>query len=326
MRGKRSLSEARPLACLTVLALSLFTASAKGQEPADPLMIAIRFFEANRASRCAEAFSLYTRGTQENIRAALHRRLREYDDGPIIATPETAFCDPSRTTKRGSTRLMGQSGDEALVTRQFTVGHWINKYIRYGPWQEGTEELRLIREDRAWRVKLPRIPVGRPRAAGERLVEIGRVDVSSFPHNALGQDVVEATTVSSAPRINIESVLRDPLAWANLFPLIERVDVLEAAGGAQQVRLVFAGWDRAVIVTAKPSGERFDRLRFDAGHNAPLMFWGWWNLSPHHAGTRVTLYLVINKRQWPGDLGERLQAPEHVAQAVLGLESAALKK
>ena len=44
------------------------------------------------------------------------------------------------------------------------------------------------------------------------------------------------------------------------------------------------------------------------------------------AGTRVRLYLVINKRQWPGDLGERILAPERIAQAVLGLEQAALKK
>jgi hypothetical protein len=208
----------RTIARLMVLALPLFTSSVRGQEAAGPLQIAVKFFEANQASRCAEAFSLYTRGTQENIRAALHRKLREYDDGPITATPETAFCDPSRITKRGSARLVRQSGDEAHVSREFTVGHWINKYVRYGPWQEGTEELRLIREDGAWRVELPRMPVGRPRATGERLVEIGRVDVSSFPHNALGQDLVEATVVSTAPRVSIEAVLRDPLTWANLSP------------------------------------------------------------------------------------------------------------
>lgn len=208
----------RTIARLMVLALPLFTSSVRGQEAAGPLQIAVKFFEANQASRCAEAFSLYTRGTQENIRAALHRKLREYDDGPITATPETAFCDPSRITKRASARLVRQSGDEAHVSRVFTVGHWINKYVRYGPWQEGTEELRLIREDGAWRVELPRMPVGRPRATGERLVEIGRVDVSSFPHNALGQDLVEATVVSTAPRVSIEAVLRDPLTWANLSP------------------------------------------------------------------------------------------------------------
>jgi hypothetical protein len=309
-----------------VLALALFTSGANGQERAGPLEIATRFFEANQAGRCDEAFTFYTRGTQENIRAAKHREERERDESGPAPTPETQNCYSFRQTRRGSVRLVRQSRDEAIVAREYTVGYWTNKYIKYGPWEEGTEELRLIREDGAWRVDSPRVPVGRPRSPGERLVEIGRVDVSSFPHNSLDQDVVEATVASSASRLKIESVLRDPASWANLFPLIKTVDVLEAVGGSQQVRLVFADWDRPVIVTVNTPGERIDRLRFDAGHNAPIMFWGWWNLSQHHAGTRVRLYLVINKRQWPGDLGERILAPERIAQAVLGLEQAALKK
>jgi hypothetical protein len=313
------------IARLLALALALFTSGANSQTRVGPLETAVKFFEANRASRCAEAFSLYTKGTQENIRAAMHREEREYDDAPLVSTPETRYCFSHMQTRRGSVRLVRQSGDEAIVVREYIIGHWSNKYIKMGPYQEGTEELRLIREDGAWRVERPPIPVGRERSPGERLVEIGRVDVSSFPHNALGQDVVEATVVSSAPRIKIESVLRDPVAWAHLFPLIQTVDVIEAAGGSQQVRLVFADWDRPVLVAVKIPGERFDKLRFDAGHNAPIMFWGWWNLSQHHSGTRVSLYLVINKAHWPGDMGERLLAPERIAQAVLGLEQAALR-
>ena len=310
----------------SVLVLAVCAAGAIGQERLGPLETAVKFFEANRARRCAEAFSLYTKGAQENIRAQVHRAERERD-GEFLTTPETANCDPSRLTKRGSARVVRQSGDEAIVTREYSVGHWLNKYIRHhGIYYEGTEDLRLVREDGAWRVERPRGRVGRERSPGERLVEVGRVDVSTFPHNRLGQDVVDATAVARAPREKIESVLRDPVAWGSLFPLIQTVDVLETNGDSQRIRLVFTGSDRPVIVTVKTPGERIDRLRFDAGHNMPVMFWGWWNLSNHHDGTRIALYLVINKKQWPGDMGERLLAPERIAEAVLGLEQAALKK
>jgi hypothetical protein len=141
----------------------------------------------------------------------------------------------------------------------------------------------------------------------------------------MNQDVVEATVLSTVPRAQIEGVLRDPASWAKLFPLIQSVDV-QAVGDSQQLRLVFTGWDRPVVVTVKMPGERLDRLRFDAGPNAPIMFWGWWNLSSHEAGTRIRLYLTINKRQMPPDMGERLLAPERMAEAVLGLEQAALRK
>lgn len=256
----------------------------------------------------------------------MHRYERERDGPPLDSTPETRRCDPTRITRRGSTRLVRQSAAEAVVFREYTVGHWLNKFIKYGTYVEAAEELRLIREDGAWRVEPPRLKVGRDRLPGERVVEVGAVDVSVFPHNRLGQDVVEATAVARAPRTKIESVLRDPVSWANLFPQILTVDVLEATGGSQRVRLVFAGSERPVIITVNTPGERIDRLRFDAGHNGPVMFWGWWNLSPHHDGTRVALYFVINKKQWPGDLGERLLAPERIADAVLGLEQAALKR
>lgn len=47
---------------------------------------------------------------------------------------------------------------------------------------------------------------------------------------------------------------------------------------------------------------------------------------PRHRSTRVTLHFIIRKRQWPGDMGERVHAPERIAEAVLGLEKAALTK
>lgn len=312
---------------LLILAWTLIPSGVYGQAQDGPLETAIKYFEANQFSRCSEAFSLYTKGTQENIRTVLHRydREREHDELPLTRTAETWTCDTFTQTKRGSVHLVRLEGDEAVVAREFTVGHWLNQYIKLGPYWEGSAELQLIREDGVWRVQLPHIRVGRELSPGEQLVEVGRVDVSTYPHNSLGQDVVEATVVSSVPRSEIESVLRNPASWAKLFPFIQTVDVLEASGGTQQVRLLFAGWEHPITVTVKIPREHIDRLRFDAGHNAPVMFWGWWNLSNHYAGTRVTLYLVINKRQWPEEMGERFLAPERIAESVLGLEQAALQ-
>jgi hypothetical protein len=131
--------------------------------------------------------------------------------------------------------------------------------------------------------------------------------------------------VSHVPRSRLEAALRDPIAWASLFPYIQTVEVVKVTGDSQRVRLVFTGMDRPIIVSVKTPGEHIDRLRFNAGHNAPIMFWGWWNLSQHYDGTRISLYLVIDKGQWPEAMGERLYAPERIAEAVLGLENAALK-
>jgi len=312
---------------LLILAWTLIPSGTYGQEQDGPLETAIKYFEANESSRCSEAFSLYTKGTQENIRAVLHRydREREHDDLPLTRTAETWACAPFEKTKPGSVHLVSQDGDEAVVARKYFVGHWLNQYIKLGPYWEGSTELQLIREEGVWRVQLPHIRVGHELSPGEQLVEVGRVDVSTYPHNGLGQDVVDATMVSSVPRSEIESVLRNPASWGKLFPFIQTVDVLEAAGGKQQVRLLFAGWEQPITVTVRIPGEHIDRLRFDAGRNAPVMFWGWWDLSKHYAGTRVTFYLVINKRQWPEELAERFLAPERIAESVLGLEQAALQ-
>jgi hypothetical protein len=139
----------RSIAHLLVLAFGLFTSGAIGQERDGPLDLAMRFFEANQAGRCADAFPLYAKGTQENIRAGKHRRERERDETVGLRTPEDQHCYSFRQTRRGSVRLVRQNGDEAIVAREYTVGHWSNKYIKLGPWQEGSEELRLIREDGA---------------------------------------------------------------------------------------------------------------------------------------------------------------------------------
>jgi hypothetical protein len=147
-------------AFLLALAFALFTFGANAQDRAGPLDIATKFFEANQAGRCADAFPLYSKGTQENIRAGKHRRERERDETVGLRTPEDQHCYSFRQTKRGSVRLVRQSGDEAIVAREYTLGHRSNKYIKLGPWEQGSEELRLIREDGAWRVDSPRLPVG----------------------------------------------------------------------------------------------------------------------------------------------------------------------
>lgn len=310
---------------LLILACALpFIANAQQQIGA--LETAVKYFEANQASRCTEAFHLYTKGTQENIRAKMHRYERERDGPPSDSTQETMTCDPTKITKRSSIHLLRQNGYEAIVTREYTVGRWLNKFIKYGTYIESSEELRLIRENGAWRVDLPRTPIGRERSKGETLIEVGSVDVSTYPHNRLDQDVVFATKVMRVPRNKIEAVLRDPVALAKLFPYIRTVKVLESTNDVQRLSLVFEGWDRPIIITMNTPREHIDRLRFDAGWNAPIMFTGWWNLSEHHDGTRVDLNFVINKRQWPMGMGDRIQAPERVASVVLDLEKEALKR
>jgi hypothetical protein len=307
------------------VALMILGSSAHSQEPGGPLETATRFFDANQAGHCDAAFPLYTKAVQENIRATKRRNERERDDSPAVRTVENIHCHSFRQTRRGTVRLVRQGADEAFVAREWTVGHWLNKYIKYGPWSEGTEQLRLVREDGAWRVDTPLSPVGRERSTGESVKEVGRVDVSVFPHNSLGQDVLEANMGSPVPRPRFEAVLKEPAFWVKLLPLVETVDVLDAPEGSQRLRLNFTGSDRPVVVTVNTPGERIDRIRFDAGHNAPIMFWGWWNLSYHPDGTRIQLRLFVNKKQWPGDMGERLAAPERLAEAVLALEQAAQK-
>ena len=44
-----------------------------------------------------------------------------------------------------------------------------------------------------------------------------------------------------------------------------------------------------------------------------------------HDGTRVTLRIFINPKHWPGTVAEGIFSSERMAQAVLGLEKAALK-
>lgn len=307
---------------LLVLAGALFSSGANGQERVGPLDAAIRFFEANEARRCAEAFTLYTKGTQEHIRTELHRYERERDGPPLGSTPETLYCNPTQRTRRGTLRLVRQGGGEAIVAREFTVGRWFDKF--FNKYREGTEEVRLVIEDGAWRVDMPPAPSSK-RNPRNRLVEVGRVDVTYSPPTVLGE-VVEATMATRAPRSQLEAILRDPVSWANLFPLVQTIDVLESTGDSQRVRLVFSGWDQPVTFSVKTPGERIDRLRFDSTHNVGIMFRGYWNLSQHHDGTRVTLHFIIKKRQWPGDMGERLHAPERIAEALLGLEKAALTK
>lgn len=321
-----------PIAGLLVLAGALFTSGANGQERVGPLETAIRFFEANQASRCTEAFSLYAKGTQENIRAQMHRYERERNGPPLSSTPETRYCNPTHKTRHGTMRLVRQVGDEAIASREYTVGHWLNKYIRYGPYYEGTEEVRLVIENGAWRIDMPpvpprkRTPSMRQHDPRERLVEVGRVDVFYPPPGGGLGDVVEATMVTRAQRGQLEAILRDPVSWSKLFPHIQTVDVLEATGDSTRIRLVFSGWDQPVTFMVKTPGDRFDRLGFESTWNVGIMFRGWWNLSLHHDGTRVTLHFVIKKGQWPVDLGERLHAPESIAEAVLGLEKVALTK
>lgn len=316
----------------------VFCASnACGQDRGGAVDTALRFFDANQNSRCAEAFSLYTKATQGHIRDDLRRYDRERDGEPSSYTPETRYCDPTKKMKPGTARIVRQGPGEAIVSRGYTVGHWIDKFIRLGnSYIDTTEEVRLVHEDGAWRVDRKRDPPGmltpsvRERFPDEQVVEVGPVDVSVFPRNRLGQDIVDATVVAHVVPLKVIDVLRDPVTWAGLLPLVQSVEVLESAPGSKRLKLAFAGWDRPLIIKANIpsevwSNDALGKSSFDAGHNAPVMFFGWWELGRHYDGTRVSLHIIMNKRQWPGDLGERFMSPERIAESLLGLEKAALK-
>lgn len=322
-----------PLMLVCALLASCDTPEASHGEPGGPVETAVKFYEAAQAWRCDEVWRTYTAGTQENIRAEMHRYERERDGEPWPDPLEKRYCGRLATLKRGSARIVRQQGDEAVVAAEFNVrvvsdrNFFAHSVVR-------TEELRLVREAGAWRVERPRVPIGRP---GSRLTEVGPVDVF-HPENAhLFRDLVhrlEATVVARASRERLESALRDPKFWAHVLPSVNAVEPLERTGERERVRLSFAEPDRSLTVAVNQLwGKPVDpampvttlQWAAEGGNKAPIYFLGSWELKPHHDGTRVTLHLRIIPKEWPGGVAEGSFSAQRMAQAVLDLENAALK-
>lgn len=313
-------------------ACALLAASAAHAQPGGPLEAAMKFFEARQASHCGKVWPLYSAGTQENIRAVAQRRERERHGLPQAWKPEEHGCGKLGTLKRGSARIVRQQGDEAVVAAVLMVRVSRRKYDVFPPATEVPEELRLVREGGAWRVDLPRLPIG-PR--DRRLVEVGPVDVF-YPLNFTRglADRLEATAVVRASRDALEPALRDPQLWARLLPAIKAVQSLERSGEQERVQLSFTEPDRSLTVTTRFAGKQPDRPMDEisrtweaaGGTYAPIYFRGSWRLQPHEDGsTRVTLLVVMTHDQWPGDVARGMFSPERMAEAVLGLEKTARK-
>lgn len=320
-----------PLMLTCALLASCDTPEESHGEPGGPVEAAVKFYEAAKAWRCDEVWRSYSAGTQENIRAQMHRYERERDGPPWPDPLEKRYCGRLDTLKRGSARIVRQQGDEAVVAAEFIV-RVVRDDTFFAQSRVQTEELSLVREAGAWRVERPRVPIGRP-----GLTEVGPVDVVFEPASGnLHRDLahrLEATVAARAPRDNLESALRDPKFWARVLPSVNAVEPLERTGELERVRLSFAEPDRSLTVEVKLLGKPVDptmpatTLQWNAegGNKAPVYFRGWWELKPHHDGTRVTLILFIIPKQWPGDVAEGIFSAPRMAQAVLGLEEAALK-
>jgi hypothetical protein len=312
----------------------LFASCGQEVERGSAVEAALNFFEARQAPNCSKAWSLYSAGTQENIRFVEHRRRREGHAFPHPWTPEQLYCGGRGKLRRGTVRLVRQQGDEAVVAAEFVVRTHRHMYDFFPPAVVVTEELRLVREGGAWRVDLPRVKIGR--GPHWRLVEIGPVDVF-FPAKSFAglADQLEATAVVTTPRDTLEPALRDPQSWARALPLsVTAVQPLPPTGELERVQLSFAEPDRSLTITTKLSGKEVDRpmqeisLQWNAegGNKAPVYFRGSWRLEPHTDGsTRISLLLVLIRDQWPGDGAEGVLSVERMAQAVLDLEKAARK-
>lgn len=298
--------------------------------PGGPVDAAVKFYEAGKALRCSEVWRTFTAGTQENIRAQVHRYERERDGLPRTELPEEKYCRWTEgTLKRGTARIARQQGDETVVAAEFIVKEITTKNF-FPRFPTVTKELRLVREGGSWRVELPRVPIGRPHV---RLVEVGPVDVFYPAKFSVGlADRLEATVVVGTPRDALESALRDATFWARALPSVKAVQPLEPTGEGERVQLSFTGADHSLTVTSSPPSKPFSTGSeaavvwvAEGGNKAPVYFRGSWRLAPYPDGTRITLLLVVILNQWPGDAAEGSFSAERMAQAVLSLEKAALK-
>jgi hypothetical protein len=312
---------------LTAAACVLAASCNTNEVPGGPVEAAVKFFEAKH---CSEVFRFYTAGTQENIRAEVHRQERERNGMPQLEVPEERYCGWAEgTLKSGTARIARQQGNETIVAAEFKI-KVISSRSFFPQYPTVTKELRLIREGGAWRVERPRVTIGRPH---ERLTEIGPVDV--FQEEKTFWDshsTPTATAMTRARRDALTSALRDSSFWARVLPSVKSVQMLERAGESERVQLTFEGADQSLTVALQPrsapssnEAEAAVLWEVEGGNKAPLYLRGAWRLMPCPDGTRITLHIVFNRRQWPGDAASEIFSAKHLAQAVLNLEKAALK-
>lgn len=288
--------------------------------PGGPLEAGLEFFRARQASNCAEVWRMYSAATQENIRAEVRRREREREWTSDDPAPEARYCAAAGKLKRGTGRVVREQGDEAVVAADFDVQVSSSRYDT--SWGVKTEELRLVRESGAWRVERPMVNIDRP-----GVTEVGPVDVKYAPSGNLGRDRLEATFVSRGPREKLVAAVRDPAAWPRALPSVKSVTPLERVGDRERLQLSFDGADHTITIAVQPSGAPRDPnanetaavWEVERGDKAPVYLRGSWRLKPYPDGTRVTLVLFFDSRQWPVNPADGVFSPQRMAEAVLGL-------
>src|SRR5256885_3982703 len=104
-----------------IVACALLASCETNAERGGPVAAAVKFFAAAQAWRCDEVWRLYSAGTQENVRAQVHRLERERDGLPRTEKPEQKYCGGGGTLKRGTARIARQEGHETIVASELII-------------------------------------------------------------------------------------------------------------------------------------------------------------------------------------------------------------
>ena len=312
-----------------VLACALLAPLVAHAQPGGPLEAALRFFEAKS---CADAWSMYSSATQDDIRYQVRRRDREREGASQHEDPKQMYCSPRGKLKGGSARVTRQQGDEAVVAAQFTV-RVVSDYRLLPSSQVETVEVRLIREAGAWRVDRPRAK--RLVSSGiDRFAEIGPVDVRLTVGGGGMHSTLEATGIVPTRGAPLEAALSDPKIWLHAIPSVKAVEFLGPEGESERVRLTFTDADQSMTILARPASKPRNASEtvtavgwsHHGGPRGSPFVSGSWKINPYPDGTRITLRIVFDPRPWPkGGVGEQVFSEERAAEAVLALEKAALK-
>lgn len=310
------------------LALFLLASLGAGAQTDGPVEAAAKFHEAQKDRPCSEVWTLYSKATQEHIRAGFHRLEQERGGQPDGTTPEGTHCRRIGKFKPGSARLVRQVGGEAVVSATFR-GAPSSRYFDFGAaFREFTEELDLIREDGVWKAELPRPKLQSKQA---RLsVPIGVVDYRMDPVVGGIHHKLEVTVATRTPRDALDAVLRDPKAWAAALPSFKSIESLGRTGDMDRALLSFADPSPPIPVTVRLSGRPVDpkadwtslEWNVEKDVDAPVYMRGSWTLKTNPDGTtRVNLTLVFNPRHWPRS--ESMFAATRLAKSLDNLERAA---
>ena len=123
---------------LLLLACALLAPSGVDAQAPGPVETAVRYIQATKAKRCDEVWSLYSAGTQEKLRAA---------------PAESRCAEMHSELKRNSARLVREQGDRAVVEVAFR-GRASASRNDIGTIREWKQEVKLVREQDAWKVEL----------------------------------------------------------------------------------------------------------------------------------------------------------------------------